>query len=174
MFAAYDRLAASAYAMRHGVSYNNAQYYNWENYIPGTTYDCANFVSQCLYAGGKSFKGTPGVSDVGNFSNWFGQGNTMSLQKYSETWRGTDAFKHHWKANSSYQEFTSIGTASYDYGYTGYPISLLNVNGRAYHTVIIVGYAANKDLVLAQHSSGSVNALLSQKGFSSFIIYNPA
>jgi hypothetical protein len=172
--AGYNRLDAQDYALEYAESPNPA-YYNWENYNPGYTFDCANFVSQSLYAGGKSFVGTPGVSDATNFSYWFGTGSTGSTTKYSATWRGADAFKHFWKSNASYQEFSEISSASYNYGYAGYPISLLNSNGRAYHTVIIVGYVPSEnDFVLAQHSSMDVDARLSEKGFSSFIIYDPS
>lgn len=173
ILAAYDRSEAKNYALEYAENPNSA-YYNWENYNPGYTWDCANFVSQCLYAGGKPFVGTPGVSDATNFSYWFGTGSTGSTTKYSATWRGADAFKHFWTSNSSYEEFDDISSESYNYGWTGYPISLLNENGRAYHTVIIVGYATGNDFVLAQHSGMDADALLSQKGFTSFIIYDPS
>lgn len=175
IFSVYDRYAAVDYAKEYAEDYNDAEYYNWENYNPGYTFDCANFVSQCLYAGGKLFVGTPGVSDATDFSYWFGKGTTGSTKYYSSTWRGADAFKHFWKANASYEEFDEISSESYNYGWTGYPISLLNSNGRAYHTVIIVGYVPSEnDFILAQHSSGDVDARLSEKGFSSFIIYDPS
>lgn len=173
ILAAYDRSEAVEYALEYAEDYNDAEYYNWENYVPGSTFDCANFVSQCLYAGGKPWEGTPGVSDATNFQYWFGTGTTGSTTRYSSTWRGADAFKHYWTSNASYEEFDDISSSSYNYGWTGYPISLLNSNGRAYHTVIIVGYASGNDFILAQHSNGDADARLSDKGFSSFIIYDP-
>ena len=58
----YDREAAAAYGRQYGESYNFPEYMPMDNLLfsayhklffgAGTGYDCANFVSQCLAAGG--------------------------------------------------------------------------------------------------------------------------
>lgn len=169
MLATYNSGLAIDYATRYYSNYNS-NYSNWSSYGG----DCANFVSQCLYAGGKSMKGTPGSSSSSaNFSNWFSSGSAANTSYVSSTWRGADAFRNYWQVNAtSYKKFTSVSTSSWNYGYTGDAISLLNSNGRAYHTMIIVGYA-NPDFILAAHSSSTMTARLSSKADSNgFIIYN--
>ena len=63
--AAYDYTAAANYANTYYENYNT-NYPNWSSYG-----DCANFISQCLFAGGKSMVGTGSTSDAENWSNWF-------------------------------------------------------------------------------------------------------
>jgi hypothetical protein len=46
----YNREAAYQYGMQYAYNYNTAQYNTISNG------DCANFVSQCLHAGGLQFK----------------------------------------------------------------------------------------------------------------------
>ena len=56
----YDPSAAVSYALKHCASGTyNSKYISY----PGN--DCANFVSQCLIAGGQSLKGCPGVNGNG-------------------------------------------------------------------------------------------------------------
>ena len=137
--------------------------------------DCANFVSQCLYAGGKAMKGTPGSkSSAENTSNWFSSGKTQNILNVSSTWRGADSFKWYWMDHSeSYKKFTAVDSTSWNYGYTGDAVSLLNSNGRAMHTMLITGYN-NPDFILSAHTSSTNSASLKSKikGYDSFIIYN--
>ena len=84
------RARASSYSSSDAVSYAE-QYYDTYNtaYPDWTSYggDCANFISQCLYAGGKSMKGTPGTSTAAqNWSNWFSQGSSCNTSYVSSTW----------------------------------------------------------------------------------------
>lgn len=165
----YNSGLAIDYATRYFKNYN-PNYSNWSS----AGGDCANFVSQCLYAGGKKMKGTPGSSSsAANFSNWFSSGTAQSTSNVSATWRGADAFRNYWQVNSSsYKKFTKVDTNSWNYGYTGDAVSLLDSNGRAYHTMIIVGYS-NPDFILAAHSASTATTPLSSKSPSGgFIIYN--
>ena len=173
------RTRASSYSFSNAVTYAQ-RYYNTYNssYPDWTSYggDCANFISQCLYAGGKSMVGTPGTSTAAqNWSNWFSSGSSCNTSKVSSTWRGANAFKSYWKNNaSSYSTFSSVGSSSYSYGYTGDAVSLLNSNGSAYHTLMIVGYDyTNKDFIVAAHTYNTKTAKLSNYSpAGGFIIYN--
>ena len=78
------RTRTSSYNPTNAIAYAET-YYDTGNYNPAypdwSSYggDCANFVSQCVYAGGKSMKGTPGTSTAAeNWSNWFSSGNTCN------------------------------------------------------------------------------------------------
>lgn len=169
--ASYSSSDAVAYAKKYYNTYNTA-YPDWTSYGG----DCANFISQCLYAGGKSMKGTPGSSTAAqDWSNWFSTGSSCNTSNVSSTWRGANAFKSYWQSNASgYSTFSSVGSSSYNYGFTGDAVSLLNSNGSAYHTLIIVGYdSANKDFIVAAHTGNTVTAKLSDYSPSGgFIIYN--
>lgn len=163
------------YTINDAVDYANTYYSNYNISYPNwSSYggDCANFVSQSLYAGGKSMVGTPGTSSSAqDFSNWFSTGSSNNTKNVSSTWRGADAFKHYWKANAlSYKTFTSFSSSTTSYAYRGDAVSLLTSNGRAYHTLIIVGYDSG-DLVYAAHT-GNTNTGSLQSISNDFIIYN--
>lgn len=167
MYGSYSKDDAVNYATTYYNNYNS-NYPDWSTYG-----DCANFVSQCLYAGGKSMVGTPGTSaSATDFANWFSSGKSANVNNVSSTWRGADAFKHYWKANAvGYKTFTSF-TGAYDYGYRGDAVTLLNSNDRGFHTIIIVGYS-NGDLVYAAHTGNTkTGSLKNQASSYDFIIYN--
>jgi hypothetical protein len=169
MATSYSYSDAVFYAEKYYKNYNS-NYSDW-NSAGG---DCANFISQCLYAGGKSMAGTPGTKVAAeNFANWFSKGTTQNVKNVSSTWRGADAFRNYWQSNAtSYKKFTSVDNSSFSYGYNGDAVSLLNSNGRAYHTMIIVGYSS-PDFILAAHTGSTKSAKLSEKASSNgFIIYN--
>ncbi|MCH5339387.1 MAG: amidase domain-containing protein [Acetatifactor sp.] len=167
----YNASDAVAYAQKYFYPYNS-EYPDWRPYGG----DCANFVSQCLYAGGKSMKGTPGSSSSAqDWSNWFSSGNSCNTSNVSSTWRGANAFKSYWQVNSSsYATFSYVGEESYDYGFTVDAVSLLNENGSAYHTLIIVGYdPVNHDFIMGAHSDSTITKKLSEyPTYYGFIIYN--
>lgn len=165
----------SSYSIEDAVDYATTYYsdYNSDEYPDWSTYggDCANFVSQCLYAGGKQWSGTPGTSEAAqDFSNWFSKGTELNTKNVSSTWRGADAFRHYWKANAlAYKTFDSFTSDTYDYGFRGDAVTLLTSTGRGYHTLIIVAYK-NGDLTYAAHTNDTKTGSL--KGVSnSFIIY---
>lgn len=161
----YSRINAVEYANRYYSNYNPS-YPDWTPYGG----DCANFVSQCLYAGGKSMSGSPGSSSAQDWGNWFSYGSDLNTSNVSSTWRGANAFKSYWQSNSvGYKKFDSFSPDAYNYGYKGDAISLLNHNGVAYHTMIVVGYYGI-DLLCAQHTGDQNDRLLSTIN-SPFIIY---
>ncbi|WP_291634326.1 amidase domain-containing protein [Clostridium sp.] len=123
---------------------------------------------------GMSMKGTPGTDSAAqNFANWFSTGNTCNTKNVSSTWRGADAFRNYWQSNAvGYKKFTSFTTDAYNYGYIGHAVSLLNSNGRAYHTLMVVGYS-NGDLIYAAHSGSTKTGSLksASSGGYGFILY---
>lgn len=172
------RASTANYSYSNALSYAEKYYKNYNKNYPDWSSsggDCANFVSQCLYAGGKAMKGIPGnSSSAESFSNWFSSGTSQNTKNVSSTWRGADAFKWYWMDHSeSYKKFTAVDSTSWNYGYTGDAISLLNSNGRAMHTMLITGYN-NPDFILSAHTSSTNSASLKSKikGYDSFIIYN--
>lgn len=158
------------YSRTNAVNY--AQTY-WNNYNPNypdwTPYggDCANFVSQCLKAGGKPMT----VGPATDFSYWFSSGNTANVNNVSSTWRGADAFRHYWQVNATkYKTFTSFSGA-YNYGFKGDAVTWLNSNGRGFHTVIIAGYS-NGDLIYSAHTANTfTDSLQAAAAQYSFIIF---
>jgi len=169
--ASYSLTAAVNYAETYYSSYNSA-YPDWNSYGG----DCANFVSQSLYAGGKVMKGTPGTDSAAqNFANWFSKGSAANTANVSSTWRGADAFRNYWQSNAvAYKQFSSYSVDAYNYGYRGDAVSLLNSNGRAYHTLIVVNYGSNSDLIYAAHTSSTKTGSLrsAASGGYGFIIYS--
>jgi len=169
----YDYDAAAEYAIEYAYTYNPS-YPSYKGYGG----DCANFISQCLYAGGKNMVGTPGTAaSAQDWSNWFCSGNVRDSLYVSSTWRGANAFKNYWQSNASgYETFEFVGTASYVYGFIGDAISLLNANGSAYHTLIIVGYdPAHENFICAAHTddtyTASLDDIINNQGCS-VMIYN--
>lgn len=150
-YAAYNPAKVTEYTNKYWNNYNKA--YPDFTSLGG---DCANFVSQALYAGGKTMKGT--VATV--FGNWFCRTKSINeLSKVSSTWRGADAFGHYWMSNAkkyknfakSYFSFKDKFKTVFNYGSVGDAISLLNSNNRPYHTLII-SYKEDAKLKFASHT----------------------
>ena len=141
-----------AYAKEYWKDYNPS-YPDWD-------VDCANFVSQCLYAGEKKMKHEyPKIDDS---RNWFSYGSKKDPSKVSSTWRGANMFKWHWVSRSyAYKDFdlSKNGelTRLYNYAQAGYPISFLNSKDGAYHTLIITGFNNNTKDVGVRNHSGKVD-----------------
>lgn len=141
-----------AYAKKYWKDYNPS-YPDWD-------VDCANFVSQCLYAGEKKMKHEyPKIDDS---RNWFSYGSKKEPSQVSSTWRGANMFKWHWVSRSyAYKDFdlSKNGELSrlYNYAQAGYPISFLNSKDSAYHTLIITGFNNNTKDVGVRNHSGRVN-----------------
>lgn len=149
-------IQSSDYESSDAVQYAEDYYDNYNDDYPDwgpSGGDCANFVSQCLHAGGKPMEGTPGTSaEATDWSNWFSEGSTRNTKKVSSTWRGANAFKSYWHSNATDDnEFTEVDSDSFDFGWKGDAVSLLNSNGRAFHTLIIVGYDS-PDFICRAHS----------------------
>ncbi len=166
-FSTYSPVKAREYAITYAFNYNTAKYPSYA----GNGGDCANFISQALHAGGKPMKG----SNATNFNNWFCRSNHLwDVNKISSTWRGADAFGHYWIKNAvSYKNFDSSYFKDnlkfkkvFSYGQRGDAVSLLNSNGRPFHTLIIIDYGKD-DLICATHSRDTITASLRNYGFFS-------
>ena len=139
-------LKAVAYSKRYWKDYNSA-YPNWG-------YDCANFVSQCLFAGEKRMK--KNSSKIDDNKNWFSYGSKQDIKKVSSTWRGANNFKWHWSSRAyDYKDFDLNKSGElaklHKYAKAGYPISFLNSKNTATHTLIIADFK-DKDVGVRNHS----------------------
>jgi len=115
----YDYENAVSYAYDWWDGYN-PNYSNWNEYGG----DCANFVSQCLYAGGEPMIGTDRTSS----KSWFSRTtNRDELSKLSDTWIDAGMFRWYWQDNASgYRKFSKGGIDSYNHTWPGDSVSFLN------------------------------------------------
>jgi hypothetical protein len=174
-----------AYSATNAVTYANTYYSSYNSAYPDwTTYggDCANFVSQCLKAGGKAYnvaQTAVTAAKAADWANWYSYGSALNTTNVSSTHRGANAFRNYWQSKVSYNTYTSVSTAAYNYGSVGDAISLLTTNDSgaivAYHTLFIIG-KSNNDFTIAAHTSDTNTKKLSAyAGLNSgFIIYKMA
>jgi len=166
----YDRSAAATYANKWYNSFNSA-YPNWHN----SGGDCANFVSQCLYAGGEKMVGTAGAANATNTSNWFSYGTALDTTKVSSSWRGANAFKNYFisvaKTCKRYESGATAKTTLYNNVNVGDAISFYKIESGNYiakHTMIVTKRnATDKTVILAGHS-GAVNDLILSEKLNSY------
>lgn len=149
----YDYDAAVNYARLYVKNYN-------PNYPDWTPYggDCANFASQCLYAGGKPMRGT----NPNDALSWFSSGTATDTNKVSGAWRGANMFRNYWQEYSTaYKQFSRGGTDTYNYTWPGDVVSLLNNNGLAYHTLICTSFISSTQTTTCFSHTGSASRDLS-------------
>ena len=139
--------------------------------------DCANFVSQCLAAGGYHYQGNWNVNKINNVNP--APSNTTELDDSWElsdpsSWISAKYFKYYWQQHVSYNDFTvndilqSQATSSTNY-VKGDVVQILEYNfGWGYvgvHTMIISQQPSNfndkANYKVSYHSSPSYNKLLS-------------
>jgi hypothetical protein len=160
----YNRAKAKAYIDAY-----------WENYNPayptfhGGGGDCANFVSQVLYAGGMPWVDDGNPNHYTWFTNWYckpGASNKDGDKRISLSWKVAAAFKRHWEKRVAKQVVISYKDAIENMKelskqvFVGDPVQFCYANGTAYHTLIITGFAWDKaaklnDIVLASHTIDS-------------------
>ena len=167
----YDYNLSVAYANTFYTNYN-PNYPDWNEYGG----DCANFISQCLRAGGKKYEGIPGKSDSSSFKYWFSKGNKTDTSMVSSTHRWANAFRLYWQNNSSsYKRFKRLFLDAYIYGDIGDVVSLIDDStGLVYHTLLIIDNIQDEqDFIIAAHDEDTNSTRLSQKLYedTSFIIY---
>lgn len=166
------RSKALAYAKKHGYTNgyygagtwsefytkNNAPspYINYNSYP--NAYDCANFVSQCLYEGGAQFK-------TGSNPWYF-----YSDSNRTASWTGANEFKKHWSARVSYGDIVVKDTLSFLRETT--PISIISPSGVASHTLISTTKHSNGyNFSFAAHSDKHKRANLLDKLKNKRIFY---
>ena len=160
----YNRTKAKLYIDTYWKNYNSA----YPSFHGGGG-DCANFVSQVLYAGG-----IPWVED-GNpnhytwFTNWYckpGASNKDGDKRISLSWKVAASFKKHWEKRAAKQVVISYKDAINNMldlsnqVFIGDPVQFCYASGVPYHTLIVTGYAWDKaagvsDIVLASHTIDS-------------------
>lgn len=148
--------SAVAYAKKYYNTYNT-EYPNWTSYGG----DCANFVSQCLVAGGLAMES----GNLNSALNWYSKGNVCDTNKVSSSFRGANAFKNYFlvRAKSSLK-INKGQTREYLLNHTnlGDAISFCRTNSNgsaiAYHTMIVVGKDySSKTVYLAGHTNATFN-----------------
>ncbi len=136
-YANYNMEAAIAYANKYALSYNSA-YYNFASYGG----DCANFVSQCLYAGGMPQT----VGSIYGTNGWF----YVNASNRSATWTGAGHLRN-WLANN-YGVLINSPTA--EQIYPGSPVFYdWEGDGSWDHATICVGVNANGVPLVNSHTS---------------------
>ncbi|MDO5156408.1 MAG: amidase domain-containing protein [Eubacteriales bacterium] len=156
----YNGTNAKTYAQTWAYKTNNTSYGYYANYFnhpsPSnnnmwsggtgndrrTWNDCADFVSQCLLAGGASTIKS-GLLPSQNSSNWY-----YSNSKPSNTWGGASNFQQHWTARVGVRSTSSAAKV-------GDPASLdLGGDDIADHTVIItsVNGSSSNQILYACHT----------------------
>lgn len=83
---AYNRTTAVSYANTYALSYNS----NYRSFA-GSGGDCANFVSQCLYAGGLSMSNT--------WKYIWSSGNNRNNDTCTAAWNNANSLKNYLKNN---------------------------------------------------------------------------
>ncbi len=145
------------------TGYNDKEYPIYDMSYQTAGADCANFVSQCLKAGGMDEKGT----NINYASSWFCNSKQRNnLNKVAITWRAASYFPKYWKNNClKYKMIDSDDVVSkndyedavYDYLYRGDVVSLCDSDGNAIHTVIITDYGSIGQISDLKYSAHSVN-----------------
>ena len=160
------RQNALAYARKHG--YTNGYYgsTNRKNNAPSPYYnfqkdgygDCANFVSQCLRAGGVTF--------WTNNNPWY----YYSVNNRSSSWAGAKQFKEHWEKRISNRTLIVKDTLSFLQPAT--PISIYDEHGVIAHTLISTDRHSNGyNFSYAAHSDEGKRTNLLYKLRGKKIIY---
>jgi hypothetical protein len=147
----------------------------WKNYNPayptfhGGGGDCANFVSQVLFAGGMPWVDDGNPNHYTWFTNWYckpGASNRDGDKRITLSWKVAASFRKHWEKRAakilviSYKDaISNMGDLSKQV-FIGDPVQFCYANGTPYHTLIVTGYSWDKaagvsDIVLASHTIDS-------------------
>lgn len=147
----------------------------WQNYNPayptfhGGGGDCANFISQVVYAGGMPWVDDGNPAHYSWASNWYckpGATNRDGDTRITLSWKVAASFMRHWEgrvARLTVMNYKDAINNMKDLAYQvfpGDPIQFCYANGVPYHTLIVTGYAWDpeagfNDVVLASHTIDS-------------------
>lgn len=160
----YDRAKAKAYIDTYWKNYNPA----YPSFKQGGG-DCANFVSQILYAGGMPWVDDGIPANYKNSKNWYckpGATAKDSDRKITFSWKIAASFKLHWIKRVDkhfmvdYSDvINSINDIS-DRVYVGDVVQFCYSSGVPYHTLAVTGFNRDpeynvNDIVLASHDIDS-------------------
>ncbi|WP_142336597.1 amidase domain-containing protein [Bacillus toyonensis] len=143
----YNAQAAIQYALKWAYL-NNPTYVNWD--LRGG--DCANFVSQALYAGGINMRKPSTINrPITDGDYWFGE--SWRVTRVSSSWINAHKFYQYWTKHVPSSETYSPMQVYYDMK----PGDVLQYKyiktGKVWHTVIVTGKDSNKrTLLLTQHT----------------------
>jgi hypothetical protein len=147
----------------------------FENYNPayptfhGGGGDCANFVSQVIHAGGMPWVDDGNPNHYTWFTNWYckpGASNKDGDKRITLSWKVAASFKRHWEKRAaklvviSYKDAIDNMKDLSRQVYVGDPVQFCYANGTPYHTLVVTGFAWDKeaklnDIVLASHTINS-------------------
>lgn len=169
---------ARAAAKNSFYSRNKAKAYidaYWQNYNPayptfhGGGGDCANFVSQVVYAGGMPWVDDGNPNHYTWANNWYckpGASNRDGDKRITLTWKVAASFRRHFEKRVArllvikYQDAINNMSDLVNQVYVGDPVQFCYTNGTPYHTLIVTGFSWDKaagvsDIVLASHTIDS-------------------
>jgi RHS repeat-associated protein len=138
---------------------NNPAYPYWDE----RGGDCANFVSQCLFAGGKTMKDKDG--DIEKEYNWFCKPDwtDSTIDKtISRSWRGAKKFMQYWEKNSKKYTIKHADAVKPDSWKSetarthlsrGDVVQFVRPNGTCHHTVYITKKYPKWDYGYAAHTN---------------------
>lgn len=170
----FDRFAAKRYAEKYcgtNLGTEDSVGYNTSKYPVFQGNDCANFASQCLYAGGKKMAGTK----YDDSNAWFcNTTDSTKLESIALSWRWCPAFKEYWKTRCNYyseinvknvQDYNKfINNVWWPMGY-GDVIQLADEGGAPWHNVIVTSYWNSDkqlDIGYTAHTNNRLNQSLYQ------------
>lgn len=169
----YSPTLAITYAKKYAYTYNPS-YPNYSSLVEGG--DCANFISQCLHAGG--------IPMIGNDSNnttqdWFCYSNYLwDINKISKTWRGVANFLEFWTLHAKeFRNFSNnaltdptLKTQLFNYIALGDAINLIHEDNRPYHTLLVVDITPD-EILCAAHTNDTDGTPLSKYNPYKFRVY---
>lgn len=142
----YDRAAAVGYAYRYAENPNDQRWKNYEQYGG----NCANFVSQCLYAGGMPFD-TIGKSEV---EKWYWYSDTSR----TPSWTSANALKNYLLISQKVKQGIQMRLGTPEELQLGDVVQLGDLE-HTRHTMIVVGFVRDPnppydviDWLVAQNS----------------------
>ena len=165
----YDRLKAKAYIDTYWKNYNSA----YPSFHQGGG-DCANFVSQVLFAGGMPWADDKNPANHKKSVNWYckpGATSKDSEKRITFSWKVAAVFKAHWikrvemhKMYSYTEVIQNVNELSREV-FLGDVVQFCYSSGVPYHTLAITGYNRDpeynvRDIVLASHDIDSNNRSL--------------
>jgi Putative amidase domain len=154
--ATYNSSAAVSYAEQWGYKRNTA--YN------NHKYDCTNFASQAVYAGGKVERrpsSTPSVGITKTTSYWYSDiewRTNYAVWREASSWVNVDDFFWYWVSTKglSYNKYTTQ-SGVYNYASPGDIVQLQDQSsGDYYHTVVVTG-KSNGVIYYSAHTGDRVD-----------------
>ncbi len=160
----YDREKAKAYIDTYWKNYNP----EYPSFHQGGG-DCANFVSQVLYAGGMPWTDDNNPMNHKKSTNWYckpGATNKDSEKRITFSWKIAAVFKAHWinrveahKIYSYLEAIRNMDEISKE-AFLGDAVQFCYPSGIPYHTLAVTGYNKDReyninDIVLASHDIDS-------------------